>query len=229
MKLAFLDRVATRRGCTVPPSLLDQASWTAPVFSVFVRMAIGLSIRRALAAQLRLCACSRVVAAAHSPMPPPPPQPPRPPPPPPPPPPGAAGVGSQGDPFLRICAARAAAGRNPPLAPPPLLPPLPVAVAVGIVSPAVPVPFVLPYCLGGPISWTLPGRFPSDRTTVTAPALAASGCILVAAPPTAGSVLASVVPRGSGEPRPTVGSVPGPVLATVVPTHAPGSAPVPDP
>ena len=77
----------------------------------------------------------------------------------------------------------------------------------------------------------MPGRFPSVTASVTAPAHAASGCTLVAAPPTAGSVLATVVsvplPATGVARPPTVGSVSGPVLATVVSVHAP--AHVPDP
>ena len=146
---AFLDHVSTRRGCTVPCSLLGEASWAVPVFSLFARQAIGLSIRRSLALALRSMACSRAIAADASPMPPPPARPPRPPRPPP--------------PLPRLPATPSHPAGPPVLLPGPVLPPLPFQLPgmLGPTSFSGPAPVSVPTVVGVvPFAGPAPG-FPS--------------------------------------------------------------------
>ena len=51
--LALLRTLSRLSGRTVPPSLLEEASWAAPVFASFARMSLSLSMRRSLAHRLR--------------------------------------------------------------------------------------------------------------------------------------------------------------------------------
>ena len=51
--LALLRTLSRRSGRTVPPSLLEEASWATPVFASFARMSLTLSMRRSLALRLR--------------------------------------------------------------------------------------------------------------------------------------------------------------------------------
>ena len=51
--LALLRTLSRLSGRTVPPSLLEEASWAAPVFASFARMSLSLSMRRSLAYRLR--------------------------------------------------------------------------------------------------------------------------------------------------------------------------------
>ncbi len=63
----LLRAVATRCGRSVPYSLLDEASWAAPSFAPFVRMAITLAVRRALAMAVCESLVTRETAARFSP------------------------------------------------------------------------------------------------------------------------------------------------------------------
>mgnify|MGYP003327237998 CR=1 FL=1 len=47
--LALLRTLSRRSGRTVPPSLLEEASWATPVFASFARMSLSLSIHAPLA------------------------------------------------------------------------------------------------------------------------------------------------------------------------------------
>ena len=51
--LPLLRTLSRRSGRTVPPSLLEEASWATPVFASFARMSLTLSMRRSLALRLR--------------------------------------------------------------------------------------------------------------------------------------------------------------------------------
>ena len=42
--------VAGRRGSSIPLSLSPHATWAAPRFAPFIRMAVGCSVRRSIAA-----------------------------------------------------------------------------------------------------------------------------------------------------------------------------------
>ena len=77
--LRFLSDLGRRAGLTVPFALLDSATWAAPRFAPFTRMALGHAVRRGLAeAVLRRWRRVRDPAALHpapvaAPSPPPPP------------------------------------------------------------------------------------------------------------------------------------------------------------
>ena len=46
----FISQLAKRNDNSIPPALLDQASWAAPRLAPMVRMALGFAVRRGLAA-----------------------------------------------------------------------------------------------------------------------------------------------------------------------------------
>ena len=50
---SLISSLVQRVGRSVPTSLSDEATWATPTFAPFVRMAICMSVRRALAASLR--------------------------------------------------------------------------------------------------------------------------------------------------------------------------------
>ena len=55
--LALLSTLSRRSGRTVPPSLMEEASWATPVFASFARMALTTTLRRSLAFRLREAGC----------------------------------------------------------------------------------------------------------------------------------------------------------------------------
>ena len=71
--LALLRTLSRRSGRTVPPSLLEEASWATPVFASFARMSLSLSMRRSLAYRLREAgvteSAARVLARQPAPVP----------------------------------------------------------------------------------------------------------------------------------------------------------------
>ena len=71
--LALLRTLSRRSGRTVPPSLLEEASWATPVFASFARMSLSLSMRRSLAYRLREAGVTeseaRVLARQPAPVP----------------------------------------------------------------------------------------------------------------------------------------------------------------
>ena len=67
----FIDELARRTGGHVPPTLLDQATWAAPTFGAFARMALSFAARRGLAAAV--AASLRRVPSPPLPLPVPPP------------------------------------------------------------------------------------------------------------------------------------------------------------
>ena len=46
----FISHLAKRNDNSIPPALLDQASWAAPRLAPMIRMALGFAVRRGLAA-----------------------------------------------------------------------------------------------------------------------------------------------------------------------------------
>ena len=46
----FISQLTKRNDNSIPPALLDQASWAAPRLAPMVRMALGFAVRRGLAA-----------------------------------------------------------------------------------------------------------------------------------------------------------------------------------
>ena len=60
--LALLRTLSRRSGRTVPPPLLEEASWATPVFASFARMSLSLSMRRSLAYRLREAGVTESVA-----------------------------------------------------------------------------------------------------------------------------------------------------------------------
>ena len=60
--LALLRTLSRRSGRTVPPSLLEEASWATPVFASFARMSLTLCLRRSLAYRLREAGVSEASA-----------------------------------------------------------------------------------------------------------------------------------------------------------------------
>ena len=85
----FISHLAKRNDNSIPPALLDQASWAAPRLAPMIRMALGFAVRRGLAAavyhwwrrshafvQRPPVPPSPIVALLPPPLPPPPPPPP---------------------------------------------------------------------------------------------------------------------------------------------------------
>ena len=63
---AFLSELGRRVGGGVPASLLDEATWAAPRFAPFCRMAVTCAARRGLATAVRRHWC-RASSVAHPP------------------------------------------------------------------------------------------------------------------------------------------------------------------
>ena len=86
----FISQLAKRNDNSIPPALLDQASWAAPRLAPMIRMALGFAVRRGLAAAVHHWWRRSHAPVRRPPAPPspmlvllPPPLPPPPPPPPP--------------------------------------------------------------------------------------------------------------------------------------------------
>ena len=58
-------RVVFVSGSSVPPSLVEEASWAAPRFAPFARQALSLTVRRSLASSVRDGGVSPEEAAAR--------------------------------------------------------------------------------------------------------------------------------------------------------------------
>ena len=63
--LSLLRTLARRCGSSVPPSLIEEASWATPAFAPFARQALALTVRRSLASRLRDGGVSPVEAQAR--------------------------------------------------------------------------------------------------------------------------------------------------------------------
>ena len=64
-RLLLLLTLARRCGSSVPPSLIEEASWATPAFAPFARQALALTVRRSLASRLRDGGVSPVEAQAR--------------------------------------------------------------------------------------------------------------------------------------------------------------------
>ena len=62
---SLLRALSRRSGSSVPPSLVEEASWAAPRFAPFARQALSLTVRRSLAMCTRDSAVSPVEAEAR--------------------------------------------------------------------------------------------------------------------------------------------------------------------
>ena len=63
--LSLLRTLSRRCGSSVPPSLIEEASWATPAFAPFARQALALTVRRSLASRLRDGGVSPVEAQAR--------------------------------------------------------------------------------------------------------------------------------------------------------------------